>query len=146
MWMKRSLATLRCRYGLSSSLKAVRMAAHSLAIVSRSSANVLHARTARISSLRISRPHTPPASSHGLAGGKRVQDARTAARAPARRPAGSQGSTQQLGRLGRVPTPRTAPHKRHPACATMACAAPAVRSALRGGGVRGGAAGRAITL
>lgn len=51
MWMKRSLATLRCLSSLFSSLKAVRMAAHSLWMQARSSAWVLHARTFRMSSL-----------------------------------------------------------------------------------------------
>lgn len=50
MWMKRSLATFRWRYWSCSSLMAVRMSADSLAITARSSAAVLQARTARISS------------------------------------------------------------------------------------------------
>lgn len=50
MWMKSSFATFLLRNSMSSSLKAVRMRAHSWATTPRSSAAVLHARTARISS------------------------------------------------------------------------------------------------
>ena len=50
MCMNSILATLRCRYWLSSSLNADLMAADSLAMTSRSSAAVLQARTARMSS------------------------------------------------------------------------------------------------
>ena len=52
MWMNMSLATFRCLYRVSWSLKALRSAADSLAMTERSSAAVLHALTALIRSLQ----------------------------------------------------------------------------------------------
>jgi hypothetical protein len=57
MWMYISLATLRWRSETSLSLKASRSAALSLAMTSRSSAAVLQALTALISSLHKLGPH-----------------------------------------------------------------------------------------
>jgi len=55
MWMNISLATFRCLYRVSWSLKAFRRAADSLAMIERSSAAVLQALTALIKSLQVNK-------------------------------------------------------------------------------------------
>ena len=81
MWIKSSFATLRWRSSLLSSLKAVRIAAHSLWMHARSSACVLQARTLRISSRsRIDMACVDGARERGLCEKRRERVARVSAR------------------------------------------------------------------